>query len=143
MNNYVALRLLPKPDVKKPEGAGERARQLGYFPDDAVDRIAEIQRLKHEGLSMDQISAHLGAAANAEPPSETPPTRAARPAAPSFRRGAQDGADGARRWRLQLWRRVLRICRRRSRCIACLTDEAQVMATVSSMASACIVASIG
>ncbi len=26
MNNCIALRLLPKPDVEKPEGAGERAR---------------------------------------------------------------------------------------------------------------------
>jgi adenylate cyclase len=59
MNNYVAQGLLPRPDVKKPEGAGERARQLGYFPDDAVDRVAEIQDLKKQGLTMDQIVARL------------------------------------------------------------------------------------
>ena len=59
MNNYVALGLLPRPDVKKPEGAAERARQLGYFPDDAVDRVAEIQSLKKQGLTMNQIVARL------------------------------------------------------------------------------------
>ncbi|MFP6743245.1 MAG: MerR family transcriptional regulator, partial [Alphaproteobacteria bacterium] len=59
MNNYVAWGLLPRPEVKKPEGAGERARQLGYFPDEAVDRVAEIQDLKKQGLTMDQIIARL------------------------------------------------------------------------------------
>ena len=87
MNNYIALGLLPKPDVRRPDGVGERARQLGYFPDDALDRVAEIQRLKREGLSMDQIAMRLGptagAAAGAESPPETSPARVARTAAPS------------------------------------------------------------
>ncbi len=70
MNNYVAQGLLPRPDVKKPEGGGERARQLGYFPDDAVDRVAEIQDLKRQGLTMGQIVVRLvgGAAVVTEKP---------------------------------------------------------------------------
>ena len=92
MNNYIALGLLPKPDVRKPEGAGERARQLGYFPAGAVDRVAEIQRLKRDGLSMDQIAARLGAAADAESSPETSPPRVARPAAPPPSHGARQGA---------------------------------------------------
>ncbi len=60
MNNYVALGILPKPVVRKPEG-GERARQLGYFPDDAVERVALVKRLKKEGLTMNEIAARVGA----------------------------------------------------------------------------------
>ncbi len=32
MNNYIALRLLPKPDVEKPEGAGEGPVGSAIFP---------------------------------------------------------------------------------------------------------------
>ncbi len=67
MNNYVALGILPKPVVRKPEG-GERARQLGYFPDDAVERVALVKRLKKEGLTMQNIVARIRTEPAAEPP---------------------------------------------------------------------------
>lgn len=61
LNNYIALGILPRPLVKHPGPEGGQARQLGYFPDEAFDRINEVKRLKKEGLSMEEISARLGA----------------------------------------------------------------------------------
>ena len=81
MNNYVALGLLPRPDVKRPEGVGERARQLGYFPDDAVDRVAEVRRLKKDGLTMDQIVARLVSGGGGSDTGEEPAALAPAPAA--------------------------------------------------------------
>ncbi len=56
LNNYVALGILPTPSVRKPTAPRERARRLGYFPDDAVERIETVRRLKAEGLSIDEIA---------------------------------------------------------------------------------------
>lgn len=41
--------------VMNPGKAGGGARQLGYFPDDTLDRIKTIQRLKREGVFMTEI----------------------------------------------------------------------------------------
>ena len=70
LNNYIAMGLLPRPLVSAP-GADEesRARQLGYFPDGAPERISEIQRLKREGYTMAEIVSRLtGEGARAEAP---------------------------------------------------------------------------
>lgn len=60
LNNYIAMGLLPRPLVSTPgrEEPG-RARQLGYFPDSAVERVVEIQRLKREGCTMAEIVSRL------------------------------------------------------------------------------------
>src|SRR5574338_1474537 len=60
LNNYIAMGLLPRPLVSTPgHDEDSRARQLGYFPDSAVERIAEIQRLKREGYTMAEIVTRL------------------------------------------------------------------------------------
>ncbi len=59
LNNYVALGILPTPSVRKPTAPHERARRLGYFPDDAVERIETVRRLNAEGLSIDEIADRL------------------------------------------------------------------------------------
>jgi class 3 adenylate cyclase len=56
LNNYIALGILPKPIVKTPPAGQERARKIGYFPDEAVQRIKAVQRYKDEGLSMLEIA---------------------------------------------------------------------------------------
>lgn len=62
LNNYIAMGLLPRPLISAPgEDEESRARQLGYFPDSAADRIVEIQRLKREGYTMAQIVTRLAA----------------------------------------------------------------------------------
>jgi adenylate cyclase len=60
LNNYIAQGLIPRPVVQKPTAQGHtRARQIGYFPQAAVSRIAHIQRLKKAGKSMAEIALEL------------------------------------------------------------------------------------
>lgn len=62
LNNYVARGLLPKPVVARPEARGsQQPRQIGYFPEEAVACIEQIQQWKREGLSMDEIALKLAA----------------------------------------------------------------------------------
>ncbi|MFM9913537.1 MAG: adenylate/guanylate cyclase domain-containing protein [Methylophilaceae bacterium] len=60
LNNYIALGLLPRPVVGSPsDDANTRARQIGHFPDDAIERIARIKALKKSGISMNEIALQL------------------------------------------------------------------------------------
>jgi len=60
LNNYVAMGILPSPEVRPPQGGSSRATRLGYFADEAVDIIQQVQQLKKEGLSMAQIAEQIG-----------------------------------------------------------------------------------
>jgi len=60
LNNYISLGILSRPLVMNPGSEGGGARQLGFFPDEAIDRIAAINKLKREGKSMAEIVAHIG-----------------------------------------------------------------------------------
>jgi adenylate cyclase len=60
LNNYVALGILPNPVVKTPTEDGGRATRLGYFEDNAVDLIKQVQTLKKQGMTMAQIAERLG-----------------------------------------------------------------------------------
>ena len=64
LNNYIGLGLVPKPIVKHPETPDVRARRLGYFPNDILERLSEIDRLKRKGLRISDIAIELGEAAN-------------------------------------------------------------------------------
>jgi len=62
LNNYIQLGILPKPVVQSlsanaDEGGG--ARVLGFFPDDALERVQAVQILKSQGLSMLQVAERL------------------------------------------------------------------------------------
>ncbi|MDG2482333.1 MAG: hypothetical protein P8Q36_15910 [Alphaproteobacteria bacterium] len=46
LNNYIALGLLPKPEVMAPEGGDSKARRIGYFPDEAVTVLERVRVLK-------------------------------------------------------------------------------------------------
>ena len=59
LNNYISWGIVPKPDVLPPEPQDGSARRIGYFPDEVVKRIAEIQRLKSEGWSITRIAEHF------------------------------------------------------------------------------------
>jgi adenylate cyclase len=65
LNNYVAQGILPNPVVKTPIGDGNRATRLGYFDEDAVERIKQVKSLKKQGLSMAEIARQLSTPANA------------------------------------------------------------------------------
>lgn len=97
LNNYIGWGIVPKPEVLPPEPQDGGAPRLGYFPEEVVERITEIQRLKKEGWSMPRIAEHYGARPTAsvlsedDPQSgeaevrspETGPARAGRSAAPA------------------------------------------------------------
>ena len=60
LHNYIALGLLPKPVVRNPGGDPRtRARQIGYFPPDVLDRIERIKALKKTGVAMADIASQL------------------------------------------------------------------------------------
>lgn len=60
LNNYIARGLLPRAVVAQPQlRGGNRPRQIGYFPDETLARIGQIQQLKAQGLGMDEIAAML------------------------------------------------------------------------------------
>jgi class 3 adenylate cyclase len=91
LNNYIALGILPKPVVQRSGPEEGRAPRLGYFPEEALRVIAEVQRLKQEGLSMARIAArfrgeHAERAAPVQPArvettiAAAPPAAAATPA---------------------------------------------------------------
>src|SRR4030067_2045617 len=56
LNNYIRMKLLPRPVVKRPKEISARARMLGYFPESVIDSIIQIKGLKKKGYSMDNIA---------------------------------------------------------------------------------------
>ena len=58
LNNYIALGLLPKPEVR-PSISGGRATRIGFFPASTLKTIAQINTLKREGYTMSEITAKL------------------------------------------------------------------------------------
>jgi adenylate cyclase len=83
LNNYISWGIVPKPEVLPPEPRDGAAPRIGYFPDDVVARIEEIQRLKREGWSITRIAEHFSAQASptAGTPSKIPATSTASSAA--------------------------------------------------------------
>jgi adenylate cyclase len=79
LNNYISWGVVPRPDVLPPEPSDGAAPRIGYFPDDVVRRIEEIQRLKKEGWSIGRIRERFAAAAPATMPAgaAVPPSPAA------------------------------------------------------------------
>jgi len=59
LNNYISFGILSKPVIANPGQSGG-PRQLGYFSDDAIERINQVQQLKQEGVSMSEIVSRLG-----------------------------------------------------------------------------------
>jgi adenylate cyclase len=76
LNNYIASGLVPRPQVLPPGPEHGAAPRIGYFPDDTVERVEAIQRLKREGWSIARIAEHL----TAHPPGQAPAMRGAAPA---------------------------------------------------------------
>ena len=67
LNNYIGWGIVPKPSVLPPEPQDGGAPRIGYFPDEIVERIAEIQRLKKDGWSMSRIAERFGSRGLASP----------------------------------------------------------------------------
>jgi hypothetical protein len=58
LNNYIQLGILPKPLIQSvaSDSSEGGARLLGYFPDDAPERVRAVQILKGRGLSIAQVA---------------------------------------------------------------------------------------
>jgi class 3 adenylate cyclase len=83
LNNYISWGVVPRPDVLPPEPQDGAAPRIGYFPEETVKRIEEIQRLKKEGWSITRIAEHFAAGPSGQPaPAAAEPTRLAPPPAP-------------------------------------------------------------
>ena len=48
LNNYIASGLVPRPQVLPPGPEQGAAPRIGFFPDDTIARVEEIQRLTRE-----------------------------------------------------------------------------------------------
>jgi len=59
LNNYIAAGLIARPDVLPPAPDDGAAPRIGYFPDDTLDRIRSIQKLKQQGWTMGRIADHF------------------------------------------------------------------------------------
>ena len=70
LNNYIALGILPKPILKKPESGNMRAPRIGSFPSSVLDTIENVNTLKGEGYSMARIAEKLKADSDVTPTSE-------------------------------------------------------------------------
>lgn len=75
LNNYIGWGIVPRPEVLAPGPKDGDAPRIGYFPDDTLKRIADIQRMKKEGWSMKMIADHFGAAPIAAAPALPAQTR--------------------------------------------------------------------
>lgn len=100
LNNYIALGLLPKPEIR-PAISGGRATRIGFFPSSVLKTIAEINTLKRGGFSMSDITAKLSiktATAHAvnEIVSRQSDSDPATPALPGGVTSIQMGGDGMR-----------------------------------------------
>jgi class 3 adenylate cyclase/DNA-binding transcriptional MerR regulator len=81
LNNYIASGLVPRPQVLPPGPEHGDAPRIGYFPDDTIERVETIQRLKREGWSITRISEHFARGGVAPVPAA--PAPAARTAVPT------------------------------------------------------------
>ena len=59
LNNYIALGILPRPIVGVAGPGAGSVRRIGYFEDQVVERVEEVQRLKRQGLAMTDIAARF------------------------------------------------------------------------------------
>ena len=59
LNNYIRLGIIPKPLVQKPRAGAGKAKKIGYFPLEVMDRIRLVRVLKREGNSMEDIANQL------------------------------------------------------------------------------------
>lgn len=83
LNNYISSGLVPRPQVLPPGPQDSAAPRIGYFPDDTIERVETIQRLKREGWSIQRIAGHFAhqAAPGAAAPATPAPAAVAAPSA--------------------------------------------------------------
>ncbi len=92
LNNYIALGIVPKPVVQQENNGKGRSARVGYFPDDILDTLKQVARLKRRGQSMADIADTLaGNAAPKTPGVNGKERRQAQAALPKLSDGSQLG----------------------------------------------------
>ncbi len=59
LNSYIKLGIVSKPEGSSPGLQVKGPWQIGFFPDDTLDRIVLIDQLKEDGYSMSEICDHF------------------------------------------------------------------------------------
>ncbi len=59
MNNYIKMRIIPQPVIKRPDDPSIKAKQIGYFDYSVLAVIDKIKLYKKEGRSMQAIGSLL------------------------------------------------------------------------------------
>ncbi|MBM3565198.1 MAG: hypothetical protein FJX42_03685 [Alphaproteobacteria bacterium] len=75
LNNYIALGILPKPELAPGEGPGRQAPRIGRFPEASLETLETVNSLKRAGHTMAEIAVMLkkkGVKAAAPPLSSAP-----------------------------------------------------------------------
>lgn len=84
LNNYIALGILPRPQVARGANlSGRRVPRIGHFPSSALSVIAQVERLKREGYLMSEIVDMLKNGTLPAPQPATAPVAAPRALPPS------------------------------------------------------------
>lgn len=91
LNNYVALGLLPKPDVRNP-GTGKTPR-LGYFPASSLSTIEQVNGLKKRGHTMAEIVSMVAAGQRPSDGLKRKPEDSGDPSMPAFSPEAHHGLE--------------------------------------------------
>lgn len=59
LNNYIKMKIIPRPLVQKPRDHMKGTKKIGYFPYGVLDRIVLVKSLKQEAISMSEIANRL------------------------------------------------------------------------------------
>ena len=59
LNNYINMKIIPRPLVQKPRDHMKGTKKIGYFPYGVLDRIVLVKSLKQEAISMAEIANRL------------------------------------------------------------------------------------
>lgn len=59
LNNYIKMGIIPRPVVERPKSDVTRAKRIGYFPHQVLERIKLVNALKGNGHSMEEIANQL------------------------------------------------------------------------------------
>ncbi len=60
LNNYIKRGIIPKPLVKNASKSLKGTKKIGYFPENVLDTIMKIKKLKGKGKAMDAIAQEVG-----------------------------------------------------------------------------------
>lgn len=70
LNNYIGMGIVDRPDVVSIVEGDSAIPRLGFFPDNTVEIINEVKRLKTEGMSMKEIASHFHSSRQGQPTGE-------------------------------------------------------------------------